>query len=164
MKLCVFGAGAVGSYLAARLLRSGRHEVAVIARNEQLRAIATHGLILLSGQDEYVVRPHALTDRPGELPKQDVVFVTLKAHTQPAAARDIASLLGPDACAVFASNGIPWWWPYRDSSVAAQPLPLLDPEGALWRHVRPERAVGCVVYSANEVIRPGVVRHSGNTI
>lgn len=162
MKICVFGAGAIGGYLAARLLHAGGHEVAVVARNEQLRAIASAGLALLAPDEEILVRPHAVTDRPAELPPQDLVFVTLKAHSQPAAARDIAALLAPGATAVFVNNGIPWWWEWRGPERAAMPLPLLDPQGALWRHVGPQRALGCVVYSANEVVRPGVVRHAAN--
>src|SRR5690606_9805063 len=41
-------------------------------------------------------------------------------------------------------------------------LPLLDPDGALWNVLGPTRALGCIVYSANEVVAPGVVRHLGN--
>ncbi|QJW85720.1 2-dehydropantoate 2-reductase [Ramlibacter terrae] len=122
------------------------------------------GLSLLSAEGEFVVRPAHATDDPGTLPPQDTVFVTLKARAQPAAARAIASLLAPGGVAVFANNGIPWWWNHRGDGDAAPvgKLPLLDPEGALWSHVGPRRAIGCVVYSANEVVRPGVVRHAAN--
>lgn len=162
MRLCVFGAGAVGGYLAARLLQAGHHDVAVVARGEHLRAIAAHGLTLRTADEDIVVRPHALAEDPGELPAQDVVFVTVKAHAQPAAAHGIAALLGSQGTAVFVNNGIPWWWPYRGPAHPGEPLPLLDPGGALWSGVRPARALGCVVYSANEVLRPGVVRHTAN--
>src|SRR3546814_21120144 len=60
------------------------------------------------------------------------------------------------------NNGIPWWWTYRASAPDARPLPLLDPQAALWNSVQPARALGCVVYSANEVVQPGVVRHVAN--
>lgn len=162
MKMCVFGAGAVGGYLAARLLRAGSCQLSVVARGEQLRTIARDGLRLITAQEDFVVRPAAVTDRPHDLPPQDVVLVTLKAHAQPAAAPGIAALLGRSGTAVFVNNGIPWWWTYRGDAPAAGPLPLLDPEGALWTQVRPERVIGCVVYSANEVVRPGVVRHAAN--
>jgi 2-dehydropantoate 2-reductase len=39
-------------------------------------------------------------------------------------------------------------------------LPLLDPDGALWREVRPERTVGSVIYSPNEVVAPGMIVNS----
>jgi 2-dehydropantoate 2-reductase len=164
MRVCVFGAGAVGGYLAARLARAGSHEIAVVARGAHLRAIQSQGLRLICADEEFVVRPHAATDRAQDLPPQDVVIVTLKAHSQPAAAGDIASLLVQGGTAVFANNGIPWWWNYRGAQQPGTPLPLLDPDAELWKHVRPERAIGCVVYSANEVVQPGVVRHTANNL
>lgn len=168
MRVCVFGAGAVGGYLAAMLLRAGRHEVAVVARGAQRTAIAAQGLTLCSEGASFTVRPHAIVEQAAVLAPQDLVFVTTKAHAQPAAAADIAGLLGPGSVAVFVCNGIPWWWNYRGEGGeggeggAGQPLPLLDPEAALWTQVQPQRAIGCVVYSANEVLRPGVVRHMAN--
>ncbi|NML44664.1 2-dehydropantoate 2-reductase [Ramlibacter sp. G-1-2-2] len=162
MRVCVFGAGAVGGHLAARLLQAGRHEVSVVARGEQLRAIGADGLTLLSRDEQFTVRPHATTDRPQDLPAQDVVFVSMKAQSQPAAARDIAGLLAPTGVTVFVNNGIPWWWTYRGAEAPGTPLPLLDPLAALWTHVGPQRALGCVIYSANEVVRPGVIRHVAN--
>lgn len=163
MKVCVFGAGAIGGYLAARLIRSGSgHEVSVVARGAQLRGIANDGLRLLARDEDFVVRPQAITDRPCQLEPQDIVFVTLKSHAQSAAATDIAALLAPGGVAVFVNNGIPWWWTYGAAASEARPLPLLDPESALWNTVGPMRAMGCVVYSANEIVRPGVVRHVAN--
>ena len=164
MRICVFGAGAVGGYLAARLLKEGSHEIAVVARGEQLQAIRLNGLTLLTTQERFSVRPDVLTDQPNELKKQDVVFVTLKSHWQSSAAKDIASLLSPTGIAVFVNNGIPWWWTYRGLGVPASPLPLLDPDANLWTHVGAQRSLGCVVYSANEVVKPGVVRHSANNL
>src|SRR6476659_8724820 len=102
MKVCIFGAGAVGGYLAANLLKATSHEISVVARGEQLRAITSAGLTLQTAQEDFGVHPHAVTDTPADLPHQDVVFVTLKAHSQPAAARGIASLLAPAGTAVFA--------------------------------------------------------------
>jgi 2-dehydropantoate 2-reductase len=162
MKLCVFGAGAVGGYLATRLLQAGAHEVSVVARGEQLRAIARGGLTLIAPDGKVVVRPAHTTDQPHTLPPQDLVFVTLKTHALPAAAPAIAGLLGRSGCAVFVNNGIPWWWHHHGPHQHGEPLPLLDQSGALWNTVTPQRAIGCVVYSANEVLRPGVVQHSAN--
>jgi 2-dehydropantoate 2-reductase len=162
MRVCIFGAGAVGGYLAARLLRAGRHDVCVVARGEHLRAIASGGLTLTTPEERFTVHPRAVSDRPQDLGPQDVVFVTLKAHSQAAAASDIAALLGPGGTAVFASNGIPWWWTHRGLEHPGSPLPLLDPDAALWEHVTPQRAMGCVVYSANEVVGPGEIRHRAN--
>ncbi|MFA7666814.1 MAG: 2-dehydropantoate 2-reductase N-terminal domain-containing protein, partial [Burkholderiaceae bacterium] len=86
MKLCIYGTGAIGGHLAARLMKTGTHEVSVIARNQQLQAIERDGLTLQSGEESLTVRPRQVTDRPETLPPQDVVFVTLKAPAQAAAA------------------------------------------------------------------------------
>ena len=163
-RVCVYGAGAVGGLAAARLIASGRSSVSVIARGEHLRAIRDEGIRVHEpdGADARPLRPALATDRPADLPAQDLVIVTLKAPSLPSAAADIASLLADGGVALFVTNGIPWWWPYRGAASPGESLPLLDPEGALWRHVTPERALGCVVYSINEVVAPGVVRHHGN--
>jgi 2-dehydropantoate 2-reductase len=96
------------------------------------------------------------TDDPTSLPLQDIVMVTLKATALPAAAASIERLLAPDGVAVFATNGIPWWW-NKGLNVPQTPLPLLDPDGELWTRLA-DRSVGCVIYSPNEVIEPGVIR------
>jgi 2-dehydropantoate 2-reductase len=160
MRVCIFGAGAVGGYLAAMLLKAGAR-VSVIARGAHLRAIASDGLTLQVGDQSFTVRPHAASHDAATLAQQDVVFVTTKTHAHAALAHDIGVLLGGAGAAVFVGNGIPWWWSFKGDA-ASRPLPLLDPNGALWSIVRPERAIGCVVYSANEIVQPGVVRHIAN--
>jgi 2-dehydropantoate 2-reductase len=162
MRVAVFGAGAVGGYLAAQLLQSGAHEVAVVARGAQAQAIAARGITVRHGQNAFTVRPHALATQARELPPQDLVFVTTKGHDQPAAAADIVHLIGAHGTAVFMCNGIPWWWSHHGAERPGTSLPLLDPQAALWTQVGPQRALGCVVYSANEVVEPGVILHSGN--
>ena len=159
MKVCVFGAGAIGSHLAARLAAAGHAEVSVVARGAQLDAIRKNGILLKSGNEEIRGKPAAATDDPATLPKQDVVIVTLKAHALPALAAQIDALLAPQGCAVFMLNGLTWWGRQgRPGEEGA--LPLLDPEGALWARLR-ERTLGCVIYSPNEVVSPGVVVHIG---
>ena len=160
MKVCIFGAGAVGGYLAARIGHSNAAQVSVVARGKQKDAIARDGIKLDTPEGSIVVRPAAVTDRPEELPEQDVVFVTLKVMSQPHVAQALSKLIGDKGCAVFVANGIPWWWKYGSKNPAT--LPLLDPEGLLWNTLGPSRALGCIVYSANEVIEPGRVRHLGN--
>ncbi|MFA7438041.1 ketopantoate reductase family protein [Castellaniella sp.] len=160
MKVCIFGAGAVGSYLAARIGQANEAHLSVIARGSQLQAIRRQGIRLEAPDETITVRPAHLTDQPHDLPTQDVVLVTLKVMAQPGAAPAIRHLIRDGGCAVFAANGIPWWWKYGTAQPAA--LPLLDPDGRLWSLVTPGQALSCVVYSANEVIAPGVVRHLGN--
>lgn len=156
MKVCIYGAGAVGGHLAARLAAAGKHELSVIARGPQLEAIKQRGLTVSRGEEIHSGRPHHATDRPDTLSPQDVVIVTLKAQALPNAAASIESLLAPDGVAVFAINGIPWWW-HKGLNVPQTPLFHLDPDGQLWNRLK-DRTLGCVIYSPNEVIEPGVIR------
>jgi 2-dehydropantoate 2-reductase len=159
MDVCVFGAGAIGGFMAARLAAGGQAKVSVIARGAHLAAIREHGLRLVSTGGDAQARPAHAVDRPQDLPPQDIVFVTLKAYALPAAAAAIAGLLKPDGHAVFVTNGLTWWW--KHGLPDPGPLPLLDPHGTLWNTLTPQRVLGCVVYAPNEVIEPGVVRHTG---
>jgi 2-dehydropantoate 2-reductase len=159
MKVCVFGAGAVGGHLAARLANAGHAEVSVVARGAQLDAIRKNGITLKSGKEEIVGKPAAATDDPVSLAKQDVVIVALKAHAVPALASTIEKLLKPDGVAVFMLNGLTWWWNHGKGGGKGA-LPLLDPDSELWNRLR-ERTLGCVLYSPNEVVSPGVIVHIG---
>jgi 2-dehydropantoate 2-reductase len=104
MRICIFGAGAVGGHIAARLAASG-HEVSVVARGAHLEAMRTRGVKLLHGDE--VIAGRVRTDAIGA---QDAVFVTLKANALGGFADAAAPLLGPDTAVVFAQNGIPWWY------------------------------------------------------
>ena len=157
MKICVFGAGAVGGTLAARLARSG-NDVSVVARGAYLAAIRAHGLTIHAG-DERIDQRVIASDRPADLGAQDVVISTLKASGLPALAHGIGPLLGADTSVVFAQNGIPWWYTLGPTGSPAPPpdLSALDPGGALARAIPRASIVAAVVYSANTVIAPGVI-------
>lgn len=156
MKVCVFGAGAVGSHIAAKLLRAGAAETSLVARGAHLEAMRRNGLTYVGEEERFTVPVPQATDDPATLPPQDLVLVTLKAVSLPQSAAAIGRLIAPGGAAVFLLNGIPWWWRH---GLDAQPatLPLLDPEGRLWSDVRPERALAGVIYSPNEITEPGVV-------
>jgi len=160
MKLCIFGAGAIGGLMAARLVAKGDAEVTIIARGPHLSAMQQSGLTLVSGGERFTVRPRCVASAE-EAGPQDYVLVTLKAHSLPGAAKQMQPLLGPDTAIVSAVNGIPWWYfygtdsPHRDRRVAS-----VDPDGSVWELLHPRRAIGCIVYPAAEVTDPGVVEHS----
>jgi 2-dehydropantoate 2-reductase len=157
MKICVYGAGAVGGHIAGRLAGSSA-EVALIARGEQLAVIQQHGLRVQTRDGEMLSHPIA-TASPGDLAPQDIVIVAVKAPTLPTIAESIASLLHQDSLVLFVVNGIPWWYFHgHGGALDGTHLRRLDPEQALWNHVGPERAVGAVAYTAGSVIAPGVVR------
>jgi 2-dehydropantoate 2-reductase len=162
MKTTIFGAGAVGGHIAARLGTAGA-EVAVVARGAQLAAIQARGLTLHIKDERYHTRIRA-TDRPEILGPQDLVIVTVKSSVLPSVAPSIATLVGPDTSVVFAMNGIPWWYLYRVEGGGPKPdLSRLDPDGALAREIGCERVIGCMINSANEVTEPGVIRNSPMT-
>jgi 2-dehydropantoate 2-reductase len=157
MRICVFGAGAVGGHFAVRLATAG-HEVAVVARGSHLEAISAHGLTLVSGGERVAARVAASND-PAALGRQDIVLVTLKAHDAPGFAGVARPLLGDDTAVIFAHNGIPWW--YGDGFAPPQaPLPdltRLDPAGALRTDIGIGRTLGGVIYSSNDLAEPGVI-------
>jgi 2-dehydropantoate 2-reductase len=157
MKICIYGAGAVGGHIAGRLSGSDA-EVSVIARGEQLAAIREHGLRVETLDGTLISRP-VVTERPEDLEPQDLVIVAVKAPALPSIAEHIGPLLHKDSFVMFIMNGIPWWYfhshggPLDDTR-----LRRLDPAQALWEHIGPERAVGAVAYTACSVIAPGVIR------
>ena len=158
MKICVFGAGAIGGYLGGMLARAGC-EVSLVARGPHLAAIQKNGLTLWrDGKSQtYAI---TATDSAAELGPQDFVLVTLKAHALSGVVADVRKLLGPDTAVVSAVNGLPWWYFHGlDSPNTERPLESVDPGGLIWRGIGPERAIGCVVYPSVEVPEPGVIRH-----
>jgi 2-dehydropantoate 2-reductase len=160
VKIAIFGAGAIGGYLGAKLALAGL-DVTLIARGAHLVAMEKDGLRLIEGEGGQVVRPRCLADAAtAEAGPQDYVFLTLKAHSMTGALPAIAPLLGPDTAVVTAQNGVPWWYFYQlPGPLQGHRLASVDPGGHIWRTIGPERAIGCVVYPACEVVGPGVVRH-----
>ena len=154
MKLCVFGAGAIGGHLAVRLARGGA-AVSVVARGAQLAAIQARGLTVRAHDGELQARLPA-SDDPAVLGPQDAVLVTTKVTALPEVAARIAPLLGPDTAVVFINNGIPWWY-FDHTPEDGRRLSVLDPGEALRRQVGIPRTLGAVVYSAATVAAPGVI-------
>jgi 2-dehydropantoate 2-reductase len=158
MKVCVFGAGAIGGLLGAHLARAGV-ETSLVARGAHLEAMRADGLRLEAGGATSTFRLKC-TDSPAELGVQDCVFITLKAHSIATSVDQIVPLLGPETCIVTANNGIPYWYFHGNhGSFSDIRLISVDPGGRQWDLLGPERAIGCVVLPAAEVVTPGVIRH-----
>jgi 2-dehydropantoate 2-reductase len=157
MRICIFGAGAVGSHVATRLARAG-HDVSCVMRGPHLQAVQAKGLTLRVGNTEVTAKVIA-SDDPAVLGQQDVVISTLKATGVASLATGLKPLLRSDTPVVFAQNGIPWWYgiglPSRHPPMPD--LSFLDPGGALRSAIPKERIIGGVIFSSNEVIAPGVV-------
>jgi len=158
MKICIYGAGAIGGYMAVMLAEGGA-DISLVARGPHLAAIREAGLKLVVDGEERVARLPATSD-PRELGPQDYVVVALKAHQAWEAAEAMAPLLGPDTAVVTAQNGVPWWYFHGlGAAHAGLRLASVDPGDRQWRAIGPQRVIGCTVYPATEIVAPGIVRH-----
>lgn len=159
MRICIFGAGAVGGNLATRLANA-EHDVSAVTRGENLHAIRANGLTLVAGERRLTAKIRA-SDKPAELGRQDLVICALKTTGLAALPDAIAPLLGADTPVIFAQNGIPWWYSNGLNSSRPKPpdLSRIDPGGALARAIDARRVIGAVIWSANEVTSPGVIEN-----
>ena len=159
MKICVYGAGAVGGLMAAWLSRSG-HEVSVVARGAHLEAIRRSGLRVRSAGKEEVFKIRAEMD-PAALGPQDCVLVVVKAQNLTEVSQNISSLVGKDTSIMTAMNGVPWWFFDRlRFGNGAERLDSLDPGGKLGKAMPTERIVGCVIHLAASTPEPGLISHN----
>ena len=158
MRLAIVGAGAIGGYLGGVLARSGE-DVLLVARGPHLRALQTQGLRVIASGEDFTVHPHATEDL-GAIRGCDVVVVTLKAHSLPPVARQLAAALAPNATVVSALNGIPWWYFQRHGGdLEGLHLETVDPDGVTAAAIDSARVIGCVVYPAANLVNPGMVEH-----
>ncbi|MGI9393032.1 MAG: 2-dehydropantoate 2-reductase [Boseongicola sp.] len=162
MKICVFGAGAIGGYLGAKLADAGV-DVSLVARGPHLNAMKENGLVLIENEHRSN-RNVQVSDNAASLGVQDYVIVTLKAHSVPVLVPKIQPLIGPETVIVSAANGLPWWYFFKHGGeFEGTQLQSVDPGGVQWKGLGPERVLGCIVYPAAEVVEPGIVRHiTGN--
>jgi 2-dehydropantoate 2-reductase len=161
MKICVYGAGAVGGLIAGRLARSG-HEVSVVARGAHLEAIRARGLRVRDGPNGTVEAQAVRTEAdPALLGPQDYVIVAVKAQNLPEVAERIAPLVEAGTSIITAMNGVPWWFFDRLAFGGGKlRLETLDPGGRLARAMPTERIVGCVIHLAASLPEPGLVSHN----
>ncbi len=160
MKICVYGAGAIGGSIAGRLARSGA-QVSVVARGTHLAAMRERGLQFDTPEDSNVLKIPA-SDDPTALGPQDVVIAAVKAHQLPAIATGLTGLLHDNTIVLYAINGLPWWYFHKaGGAFEGRRLERLDPGGILWDEVGVDRTIGCVVNLPATVIAPGVVRYEG---
>ena len=157
--ICVFGAGAIGGFLAARLEQAGT-PVSIVARGAHLAAVQRDGLVLQSGGERHVTRPKAVA-HGGEIGPQDYLVLTLKAHSLEPALPQLAPLVGPGTTIVAAVNGIPWWYTYGlPAPFADRLIRSVDPSAELSKALPPAQCLGCIVYPAATIAAPGVIDHT----
>ena len=158
MRICVFGAGAIGGYMGVKLAEAGA-DVSLVARGTHLAAMKSNGLRLIEETSETTVSPIA-SDDPEELGVQDYIIVTLKAHSVPGVVLKMAPLIGPNTTIVSGVNGVPWWYFHGVGGVLeGTRLASVDPGDVQWNGFGPDKVLGCVVYPAAEVVEPGVIKH-----
>lgn len=159
MKICIFGAGAIGGYMGVKLAQAGA-DVSLVARGPHLAAMQANGLTLIEGDQDPVTVSVTASDDPAALGVQDYVIVTLKAHSVPPVVDKMQPLIGPDTTIVSGVNGVPWWYFHKlGGPFEGTRLSSVDPGDAQWNGFGPDRVLGCVVYPAAEVVEPGVIKH-----
>ena len=159
-KICVFGAGAIGGYIGARLAHKAEAEVSLVARGPHLAAMEAKGLILKQGGKTFTVHPRVSSDSK-TLGPQDYVIVAVKAHALTGVLDQLLPLLGKDTAILFAQNGLPWWYFYKHGGpYEGRRIASVDPGGKIWERLEPERALGSVVWQAAEMETPGVIAHA----
>ncbi|MEM8571568.1 MAG: 2-dehydropantoate 2-reductase [Pseudomonadota bacterium] len=159
MKICIFGAGAIGGYMGAKLAQAGA-EVSLVARGPHLAAMRQKGLTLIEEGADPVTVPVQASDNPEELGPQDYVIVTLKAHSVPPVVDRMQPLINEASTIVSGVNGVPWWYFHKiGGPLEGTRLASVDPGDAQWNGFGPDKVLGCVVYPAAEVSEPGTIRH-----
>ncbi|MGO4914771.1 2-dehydropantoate 2-reductase [Pseudogemmobacter sp. W21_MBD1_M6] len=159
MKICIFGAGAIGGYMGAKLALAGA-DVSLVARGPHLEAIQSKGLSLIEGSGDAVTVPVRASANPADLGPQDYVIVTLKAHSVPAVVGAMQPLIRNNTTIVSGVNGVPWWYFHKiGGPLEGTRLRSVDPGNVQWDGLGPDRVLGCVVYPAAEVSTPGTIRH-----
>ena len=158
MKICIYGAGAIGGWIGARLAALGE-PVSVVARGATLAALQTHGLRLQQAEGLLQV-PVQAADNAAALGVQDLVVVAVKAPALAEVARDIAPLLGPHTIVLTAMNGVPWWFFQGfGGAYAGTALKAVDASGEIAAAIPAQHTIGCVVHASCALQAPGVVQH-----
>ena len=158
-KICIFGAGAIGGLVGAKLARKAEADVSLIARGAHLAAMESNGLTLKQDGETFTVRPRVTSDSK-TLGPQDFVIVTVKANALTSVLDQLQPLIGNDTAVLFAQNGVPWWYFYKHGGpYDGHTIESVDPGGEIWKRIGPERALGSVVWQAASLESPGVIAH-----
>jgi 2-dehydropantoate 2-reductase len=161
MKVCIYGAGAIGGWIGVHLAQTG-HAVSVVARGATLEALQKNGLQCVQTQAA-AARLKAdvkVSANPSDLGPQDLVIVAVKAPAMANVAKGIAPLLGPNTVVMTAMNGVPWWFFQGfGGKLQGTTLSTIDPQGRIAKAIPAHHVVGCVVHASCSLDAPGVVRH-----
>ena len=159
MKICIYGAGAIGGWIGVALARAGER-VNVVARGVTLQALQANGLSLVRGDERLRVAVNAVAN-PADLGPQHLVVIAVKSPSLVEVAAHITPLIGPDTLVLTAMNGVPWWFLAGGfgGALAGSRLAAVDPDGAIAAAIPPAQVIGGVVHASCSLDAPGVVRH-----
>ncbi|MEQ6332648.1 2-dehydropantoate 2-reductase [Sphingobium sp. MK2] len=149
MKIAIVGAGAIGTWVGARLAETG-HDLSALARGDTLAALQSRGLGLKTGE-QTTFHPCRASAEAGALGVQDIVMIAVKAQALPTLAPAIGSMIGTDTMVVPMLNGVPWWFMGEGQSLRS-----VDPELSIERSIPRHALVGCVVHASAAVPEPGI--------
>jgi 2-dehydropantoate 2-reductase len=158
MKICIYGVGAIGGFIGARLAAAGGH-VSAIARGATALALRKHGWRLEDG-GALITAPAHVAEFPAELGVQDLVVIAVKGPALASVAAAISPLLGPDTTVVTAMNGVPWWF-FQGFGGKCEGMRLksVDPDGHIAAAIPAHHVIGCVVHAACTAPEPGLARN-----
>ena len=162
-KICIFGAGSIGGFIATSLKRTDS-KVSLIARGDHKEAIEKNGLTFIR-DDNKVNHKFDVTDNPKDLDQQDFIIISVKANAISKISESLKPIIGSKTSIICAINGLPWWYFYKANTgtkLDNQIVETVDQGGKIWETLGPERAIGCVVYPACQILEPGIIKHNGN--
>ena len=158
MKVCIYGAGAIGGFIGARLAATGECAVSAVARGATLQALREHGWRLQQADTLLRAPLDAASDEPAQLGPMDLVVVAVKGPALSDVARRIGPLLGAQTVVLPAMNGVPWWFAQSTPGFDGEPLRSVDPDGRIGVEIALDRVVGCVVHASTFTPEPGIVQ------
>ena len=165
MKVCIFGAGAIGGWIGANLAKHG-HVVSMVARGDNLKAIQANGLTLTTSQGSAFTQAVFASASASDIGVQDLVIVCVKAQAMPEVAKAISPLLGKETIVLSAMNGVPWWFfDGFGGKFQGTRLSSIDPIGNIANSISTQHIIGCVVHASCSAPAPGKVhQHFGNKL
>jgi 2-dehydropantoate 2-reductase len=156
VRVAVFGAGAIGGFIAAALARSGV-EVFAIARGAHLEAIQRNGLRVKSDIGEFTINLPVAADLR-EFDDLDYVLVTFKSHQWNGVLPQFENAIKGRTAFVTLQNGLPFWYD-RDRA-----LESVDPGGRILHTLPYDRIIGGVVHASGHMVEPGYIHQSGGML
>jgi 2-dehydropantoate 2-reductase len=101
----VYGAGAVGCYLGAKLATRSNTRVTLVGRPTLQDAVEDRGLILREGEIE-TIAPVTVVTSSASLPPADLVVLTVRTFDVAAALPDLRALVGEHGMLIAMQNGV----------------------------------------------------------